>query len=77
MKIARALSVREGNGEVSRWASCCREVTCCRGNRAAWLSGAEKSRQIRQPDGWGVMVCEWPLSFGFVACIADRSGLDA
>lgn len=55
------------------------EVTCCRGKRVAWLSGAEKSRQIRQPDGWGVVVVVWErlFSFGFVAWIADRSGLDA
>lgn len=80
MKIVRALSVGEGKGEVRLWASWDREVTCCRGKRVAWWSGAEKSLQIRQPlESWGgvvVVVWVWPFNFGLVAWIAERSGLD-
>lgn len=53
--MARALSVKDGKGDVSCWASCCMEVTRCLGNKAAWASGAEKSRQIKQPDGSGIV----------------------
>lgn len=79
MKIARAWSVGEaGKGEVSRWASQSREGTVWRGNLAAWLSGAEKSRQVRQDSGvgWEVDCGCWAPGFGFVARSFERSGLE-
>jgi hypothetical protein len=47
VKIARALSVAEGNGSVRSRASCCTEPTLWRGNCAACASTALKSRQYR------------------------------
>ena len=56
VKIERALSVGEGKGEVSWWASQSREGTLWRGNLLAWVSGREKSRQKRQEVEEGVDV---------------------
>ena len=74
MNIARALSVIEGNGVVSCVASQSREGTFCLGNLAAWESGPEKSRQIRQEDAAG------GASGGLLVLLAwifEMSGLEA
>ena len=72
MNIARALSVKEGNGVVSCLASQSNEGTAWRGNVAACPSGAEKSRHFRHDAGddnaWAT---------GFVARILERSGREA
>lgn len=69
MKIARALSVGEVNGAVRWVASQSREGTVWRGKVAAWLSGAEKSRHLRQDclddDVWVA---------GFEPGVLERSG---
>ncbi len=46
--MQRAWSVGEENGATNCVASQSREGTDWRGNFAAWASGAEKSRQMRQ-----------------------------
>ena len=72
VKIARALSVGEGKGDVSCAARLSREGTVWRGNLEAWVSGAVKSRQMRQE---GVEEEETnEVGFGFVAKIFERSG---
>jgi hypothetical protein len=53
VKIARALSVREGKGDVNASARAGRDRTFWRGNCAAWLSGPEKSRQVKQMSEFG------------------------
>lgn len=79
LKIARALSVAEGKGEVSWWASQLRSLVGMewRGKRAAWSSGSLKSRQMRQ-DPWdaGVGVLLATVGFGFDAFRTARSGFD-
>ena len=71
MNIARALSVVEGNGDVSWCAS--QEMSVegidCRGNRAACSSGPEKSRHFRHCPGDGEVV---PL----VVAVPFNLGLD-
>ena len=77
--MARALSVCEGKGEVKATASDGRELTFCRGNFWAWLSGPEKSLQTKQMfevDTEFEGECDELPGRGFVACMADRSGLD-
>ena len=69
--MQRAWSVGEEKGAVSCWASQERSVDGReeRGNRAAWLSAALKSRHLRQTPGIG------PLSgFGLDAWSAARFG---
>lgn len=78
MKIVRALSVEEGKGAVSWMASQSREGTVSRGNLAACVSGAEKSRQMRQDEvdcEGGGGLGDAPI-LGFVDSIFVRSGLD-
>ena len=68
----RALSVGDVKGAVSWMASQSRDGTAWRGNVAAWLSGAEKSRHFRQ-DG----VDGEALAMGFVARLLERLGREA
>ena len=79
MKIARALSVRLGKGEVRFWASQERSVVGSdwRGKRAAWLSGPEKSRHKRQESEDCDETCPGVVcGLGLEACSAARSGRD-
>ena len=78
MNIARALSVSDGKGDVNASARAGKDLTFCRGNCAAWLSGPEKSRQTKQMSEAGT---EDELEYdgakvGFVAWRADISGLE-
>lgn len=82
VKITRAFSVSEENGDVSWWASHPRSCDGIdwRGKRAACASTAEKSLHFRQhavsSEEDGLTACarpvwpdEVPLSFGFEAMI--------
>lgn len=73
VKIARALSVGEGKGDVSCVARLSREGTVWRGNLEAWVSGAVKSRQMRQ-EGMEEEEETNEEGFGLVARILERSG---
>lgn len=88
MKRTRALSVADGKG-VQSWCERLRgsrEGREERGKRAAWVSGAEKSRQCRQVDlevmasGGGVVDVVGAMvevGLGLLASSAERSGREA
>lgn len=81
MNIARALSVAEGKGEVSWWASQVISVEGidCRGNRAACSSGPEKSRHFRHwpdDDGEVPLVVVAPFNLGLDLLSSARLGLE-
>lgn len=77
--MTRALSVSDGNGPVSSFAS--QDKSCVgrdvRGYRAAWASAAEKSRHFKHATGVGIMGALDAYRRGFVAWILERSGRDA
>lgn len=77
--MTRALSVWDGNGAVSSFAS--QDRSCVgrdvRGYRAAWASAAEKSRHFRHTTGVGTVGALEAYKRGFVAWILERSGRDA
>lgn len=78
MNIARALSVRDGKGDVNASARAGKDLTFCRGNCAAWLSGPEKSRQTKQMSEAGSeaeLDCDG-AKVDFVVWRADTSGLE-
>jgi hypothetical protein len=78
VNIARALSVSDGKGDVNASARAGKDLTFCRGNCAAWLSGPEKSRQTKQMSAAGTkgeIECDG-AKIGFVAWKADISGLE-
>jgi hypothetical protein len=72
VKSARALSVSDVNGDVTfcaiQFVSV--EGRDCRGKRAAWVSGPEKSRHLRQHADVG----PFTPGLGLEACRAVRSG---
>jgi hypothetical protein len=76
--MARALSVSEGKGAVRSWERRGRSgwgPSVWRGNWAAWVSGAEKSRQERQiAEGVGARAEDGGEALGLDVRWVERSG---
>lgn len=74
--MARAWSVGEVKGLMSCVASQSNDGTVSLGKFAAWVSGLEKSRHVRQAMETSSEGCEYGVDLGLVVRSFDRSGLD-